>query len=84
MRLAMERLNLTGRGSHSGQFACPRCGSPDWRGEGNSEVESTRHPDGSVTTVRRRLCQCGQHAFKTEETVVPEGFRIVVIPEESP
>lgn len=62
--------------------ACPRCGCRDWRGEKNSSVESTRKPDGRGI-VRRRVCRhCGQTAFKTEEVVVPEGHRLLVVPDE--
>lgn len=59
---------------------CPHCGAVEWRGEMNSSVESTRHPDGTMTTVRRRVCQCGQHAFRTEEVIVPEGSRLKIVP----
>lgn len=80
MRLAMERLNQ--KRSNPNPYICPQCGAVDWRGEVNSEVESTRHPEGLPSTVRRRLCHCGQHGFVTEETVVPEGYRVLVVPEE--
>jgi hypothetical protein len=59
---------------------CPRCGASEWRGELNSSVEYTRHPDGALTTIRRRVCQCGQYAFRTEEIVVPPGHKLQIVP----
>lgn len=63
-------------------YICPHCGAAEWRGEMKSKVETTRHPDGRITTVRYRLCQCRQHRFRTEETVVPDGHKLKVVPEE--
>ncbi len=62
-----------------GMATCPHCGAVEWRGQA-STVESTRHPDGRITTVRRRLCQCGKHAFRTEEVIVPQGCKLKVVP----
>lgn len=59
---------------------CPRCGASEWRGEMNSSVEYTRHPDGSMSTIRRRICQCGKHSFRTEERIVPPGHKLQVVP----
>lgn len=64
----------------SGSGVCPKCGAVEWRGEINSRVEYTRHPDGSMKTIRRRICQCGQFAFRTEEAVVPSGHKLKIVP----
>ena len=62
-------------------WACPRCGCRDLRGETNSEIQSTRHPIKDAVVRRRRVCRhCGQHAIRTEEVPVPDGFKVVVIP----
>jgi predicted nucleic-acid-binding Zn-ribbon protein len=74
---AQELANQTNGGSF-----CPKCGAHEWRGQMNARVESTRHPDGRIVTVRRRICQCGQHAFRTEEVIVPDGCKVVVVREE--
>lgn len=65
-----------------GDYACPRCGCKDWRGEKNSEVERTLHPNGG-STVRKRICRnCKQARFDTHEVVVPPGCKVLVVDEE--
>lgn len=62
-------------------WACPRCGCRDLRGEKNSGVESTRVAGDAVR--RRRICRhCGQHVIVTKEVPVPEGFKVLVVPDE--
>jgi len=68
--------------ANGGDYSCPRCGCKDWRGEQNSEVERTIHPNGG-STVRKRICRhCGQSRFETREVVVPPGCRIAVVSDE--
>lgn len=72
---------LAAQSNGGGKF-CPQCGAHEWRGELNSSVKYTRHPDGTLTTIRRRVCQCGQYAFRTEEIVVPPGHKLQIVPVE--
>lgn len=75
-RKTLSQMAAEGNASNG---ACPRCGCKDWRGENNSSVESTRRPAGRGI-IRRRICRhCGQVGFKTEEVVVPDGCRLVVV-----
>jgi transcriptional regulator NrdR family protein len=75
-RMTFDEMRNDGRASK----VCPKCGAVEWRGEQNSSVEYTRHPDGSLSTKRRRICQCRQYAFTTEEVVVPPGHMLKVVP----
>ena len=77
-RPTAQQLAAQSRGGDG--YACPRCGCKDWRGEGNSAVNETRHPVNGNSTVRRRICRhCGQVGFRTEEVVVPAGKKLQIV-----
>lgn len=62
-------------------WRCPRCGT-DWRGEENTGVAKVRHPVGEPVTTRTRFCRRCKNVVKTQEAVVPEGHRLLVVPVE--
>lgn len=56
-----------------GAWVCPRCGCMDWRVESSYMATNRRQ--------RRRVCRnCRQEILRTSEVVVPQGFKVRVVP----
>lgn len=57
-------------------WACPRCGC-----EGPHRVETTY--DVGEERKRRRICRnCGKGLIRTVEVPVPDGHKVLVVPDE--
>jgi hypothetical protein len=56
-------------------WACPRCGCKDWRTVDSRLVGGTRK--------RKRACRNCHQKLPTQEVLVPRGFALRIIPEES-
>ncbi len=65
--------------SQGDSLRCPRCGCRDWR-----VVDSRQGVDS--LQVRKRACRHCNFLMphSTKEVAVPEGFRVIVVPEEDP
>lgn len=81
-RKSLQQMAAASSNNGAG-WECPGCGCRDLRGEGNSSVESTRNPKGELVIRRKRICRhCRKYGVTTEETIVPAGYKLKVVPDD--
>lgn len=67
---------LAAQAAGNNPWACPRCGC-----RGPHRVANSYEAGGE--RKRRRICRnCGQGLIRTSEVPVPDGFKVVVVPED--
>jgi transcriptional regulator NrdR family protein len=73
-RLTARQLQAQTNGTDP--WACPKCGCKA------TEVIDSRRRDGDPARRRLRACLHCHHPRETEEHIVPQGFKVVVVPED--